>query len=354
MTIHGPDPLDEAEKKLEELQGTVAEERHKDHRSALIIVVALILAALVAGGIVAYSAHEAERQQDIAQGARAGEHEAVIKSSKAISTASAANSQANKVADPVLELCKTPSIREELEKSGACKAAAEVKVGPAGPAGAAGEAGENGRGVSGTKMVAGNLYVEYTDGSTQDVGMVRGSPGPSGASGASGQSGQPGTDGTDGKNGRSITGTDLVDGNLVVSYSTGDPGVFGPVVGPKGDVGAAGTNGTNGTNGVDGKNGRGISSASASNGRLIITYSDGTQADAGPLPVGPKGDPGKDGRGIKSTVCGENGRWTVIYTDGVTDDAGVCRTTVTTTVTAPPPSNSTTPTSTTTTAAVTP
>lgn len=153
-------------------------------------------------------------------------------------------------------------------------------AGPAGPSGAAG------RGITGTQMVGGHLVVTFTDGTTVDLGQVNGQPG------------TPGQTGTPGVAGRSIIGTAINGNHLVVSYSDGQTSDVGAVVGPAGAAGAAGTpgtNGTNGTNGKDGTNGRGVASVTINSSHLIVTYTDGTTSDAGQLPPGPVGPAGPAG-----------------------------------------------------------
>lgn len=132
---------------------------------------------------------------------------------------------------------------------------------PAGPTGATGPAGPAGRGITGTAISAGHLYVTYTDGRTEDKGQVVG---------------------TAGADGRGITGANATSGHLVLSYSDGSTSDAGEVVGPAGATGPTG---------ATGPAGRGIKSVSTSNGHLMVTYDDGTAADAGPLPSGPPGPP---------------------------------------------------------------
>ncbi len=80
--------------------------------------------------------------------------------------------------------------------------------------------------------------------------------------------------------------------------------------GPDGETGTTGTPGSDGVPGVAGKNG-----------------TDGKDGAPGPQgDPGPAGPAGADGRGVQSTFCGDDGRWLVTYTDGTTADAGACRT----------------------------
>ncbi|SES20809.1 hypothetical protein SAMN04488000_118106 [Lentzea albida] len=82
-----------------------------------------------------------------------------------------------------------------------------------------------------------------------------------------------------------------------------------------------------GTDGDDGAPGRGVTSVEAVDGRLAVTFSDGTRQDAGPLPAGPPGAPGRGVQRAEVVDC----RWQVTYTDGTTEDAGNACTTETVT-----------------------
>jgi len=85
-----------------------------------------------------------------------------------------------------------------------------------------------------------------------------------------------------------------------------------------GTDGTDGEDGSDGRNGQDGADGRGIAATEVRDGRLFITYTDGEQVDAGPVP------PGADGRGITRAEVVDC-RLIVTYTDGATQDAGqVC------------------------------
>lgn len=159
---------------------------------------------------------------------------------------------------------------------------------------AQGERGPAGRGIAGTSIVDGRLWIAYDDGTSRDVGPVVGQPGATGAPG------------------RGVAGTAIVAGHLILSYSDDSTEDAGQVVG------------TDGTNGADGAPGRGVASVDAVDGRLIVTYTDGTKQDAGPLPAGPPG------RGVQRAEMREC-RWYVTYTDGTTEDAGNACTTETVT-----------------------
>lgn len=161
------------------------------------------------------------------------------------------NAAAQTLAEQVRRLGGTPVVSPPPGPSGA--------QGPAGPAGPAGTAG---RGITGTAISSGHLYVTYTDGKTEDKGQVVGA---------------------DGAAGRGITGANATSGHLVLAYSDGSTSDAGAVVGPAGEPGATGAAG------------RGITSVSTAGGQLTVTYTDGTTANAGPLPAGPPGPTGPQG-----------------------------------------------------------
>jgi hypothetical protein len=109
--------------------------------------------------------------------------------------------------------------------------------------------------------------------------------------------GEPGADG------RGITAT-LLDqnGRLVLTYSDGTTQDVGQVVGKAGEQGAQGQAGV------------GIVSSTVSGGHLVLTFTDGQVVDVGRI----VGDPG---RGVASTAI-VDGHLIVSYDDGTTQDAG--------------------------------
>lgn len=110
-------------------------------------------------------------------------------------------------------------------------------------------------------------------------------PGPSGAAGergASGVQGPPGPSGPPGADGSSIAGPPGPSGPPGQNGANGAGGVDGASVqGPPGPAGQDGASGAPGQPGADGTNGRGIASTEVVDCRLIVTYTDGTQQDAG-------------------------------------------------------------------------
>lgn len=205
--------------------------------------------------------------------------------------ANKAGAQAQAVAQPIDALCAQGGpIAEELHRRGACTAAAQVQQSPAVAPVTTVVPGPPGRGITATAVETdGHLRITYTDGITEDKGVVIGKAGAAGAAG------------------RGIVSTAIREGHLMLSYSDSTSEDVGQVVGPPG---------------------RGVASTDIVAGRLVVTYTDGTKQDLGPLPVG---------RGVQKAEVVDC-RWRVIYTDGQAEDAGnAC---ATQTVTTPPPTSS--------------
>lgn len=108
--------------------------------------------------------------------------------------------------------------------------------------------------------------------------------------------------GTDGVDGRGIAGTGIVDGRLVLTYSDGTTETVGQVVGAPGAQGV------------------GITDSDVVDGQLVLTFSDGSTLDVGQI-VGADGAAGADGRGVTS-IAAVDGRLMVTYSDGTTQDVG--------------------------------
>jgi hypothetical protein len=157
---------------------------------------------------------------------------------------------------------------------------------PPGPTGSPGPTGPAGRGITGTSISAGHLFVTYSDGATEDKGQVQGAAGVTGPAG------------------RGITGANATSGHLVLSYSDGSTADAGQVVGKDGAVGATGAAG------------RGVQSVTNNNGHLIVTYTDSITEDAGPLPAGPPGPTGP--QGLPGTAGQPPAGWTWTDTLGRT------------------------------------
>ena len=172
-----------------------------------------------------------------------------------------------------------------------------------GPQGDVGPQGDGNAGIS-TAVVngSGNLIITLNDSTVIDAGNVKGATGPKG------DTGNAGVNGTDGTDGVGITNVTLVGGNLVLDYSNTSTQDIGNIQGPQGaagvDVtsatvngsgnliitlsdastidagnvkGADGTNGTNGNDGADGIQLTDISVTTASpSGNGSLTYNNAT------------------------------------------------------------------------------
>lgn len=293
MTDNNPPP--DPTEIIPELKAHVDDvlEQRRRRRVAIAIVVAILLMLAAAfGGVWAGIHSQAEADSKAQQ-------------SKQAQTASAqVQSGLNDLAGRVKAACATPGkVRTQLQKLGACSVAtealsksakAQASAAISGPPGAAGAAGTPGRGIIGTQINNGDLSVAYSDGTVVNAGQVVGAPGARGLPGMTGPAG------------RGITGSSINDnGHLVLGYSDGTVIDMGPVVGSNG---ANGANGANGTNGANGANGVGVQSLTIdSNSHLIVTLTDGTTRDAGPVPAGPAGPPGPSGPAGAPGTNGTNG-----------------------------------------------
>lgn len=127
-----------------------------------------------------------------------------------------------------------------------------------------------------------------------------GLPGRAGERGAQGQTGDRGQDG------RGIVSTEVTEqGRFVITYSDGTVTDLGPIFGP---------------------DGVGIAELSILDQRLVVALSDGRVIDLGRI-VGERGLPGQTGqdgqagRGVAATSIVE-GRLVITYDDGTVEDAG--------------------------------
>lgn len=128
--------------------------------------------------------------------------------------------------------------------------------------------GANGIGISKSEVNAsGELVLTYTDGTVKNLGNVVGANG---------------ADGQDGVGIKTVTLSST--GELMVTLSDNSVINLGNVKGEKGDKGDkgdAGVQGEKGEKGDKGDTGRGIAKTELINGELIITYTDGTKENLG-------------------------------------------------------------------------
>ena len=153
-----------------------------------------------------------------------------------------------------------------------------VITGAQGPQGEQGEQGEQGiQGEQGVSVTGaeinekGELILSFSDGSTQNLGVVTGAQGPQGDKGDQGDKGEQGIQGV------SVTGAEINDkGELILSYSDGRTQNLGVVTGAQGPQGDKGDQGDKGEQGEQGKPGLGITGISVDGTFLVIEFSDGT------------------------------------------------------------------------------
>ena len=217
--------------------------------------------------------------------------------------------------------------------------------GPQGEAGAVGKDGVDGKdgkdGVSITNAqinANGELVLVFSNNNTVNLGKVvgsKGDKGDTGAQGPQGEAGADGEDGADGKDGVSITGAFINEkGELVITFSEGNPVNLGSVIGAKGDKGdtgaqgpqgEAGADGEDGTDGKDGEDGVGISGITLSDeGNLSITLTNGQTINLGNVKgqkgdkgdTGAQGSQGEQGIGINDIYFNDDGELIVELTNG--------------------------------------
>lgn len=159
----------------------------------------------------------------------------------------------------------------------------EAVVPKDGEKGETGEQGPAGRGVTTFDINGdGHLIVNYTDGTSRDVGKVIG---------------KDGKDGIDGSDGKGVLSANLDAGNLIISYSDGTSENVGMVVGPQGDPGEPGIPGETGAQGEQGIQGE-------------------------PGVAGPQGEPGPAGRSVIDLQVDSAGTVVVYYSDNTSAIAG--------------------------------
>ena len=235
--------------------------------------------------------------------------------------------------------------------------------GDAGEQGIQGVAGKDGKdGINGTNGVDGKdgvgintvnitedgkLNITLTNGTTLNLGTIKGEKGDKGDTGAKGEkgdkgdTGEQGIQGVAGKDGKDgINGTNGVDGKdgtngkdgvgianvlintsgeLELTFSDGQQINLGNVKGSKGEKGDTGEQGIQGATGKDGANGQdgvGIANVTVSNeGALSVTLTNGTVLDLGNIK-------GADGIGISKSEVNASGELVLTYTDGTVKNLG--------------------------------
>ena len=162
-------------------------------------------------------------------------------------------------------------------------------TGATGPQGPQGIQGDGNAGISSATINSNDLILTLADSTTVNAGNVRGPVGPQGTQGIQGPQGDTGTTGSTGSTGPTgtagtgITTVSLVGGNLVLNYSNSSTQDVGNIQGPTGATGStgpAGSNGTNGSDGADGADGVQLTDFSVSTGSASgsgsFSYAGGT------------------------------------------------------------------------------
>lgn len=192
---------------------------------------------------------------------------------------------------------------------------ADGKNGVDGKDGFNGADGKDGVGIS-TIVVTddGNLNITLSNGTTLNLGTIKGTDGKDGRNGIDGAKGEKGTDGQNGQDGIGISNVNInADGELVLTFSDNQTINLGRIVGKDGVNGTDGTDGLNGTNGLDGKDGQdgiGIDNVTVSDdGALTVTLTNGTVLNLGNIK-------GADGIGISKSEINEDGELVLTYTNG--------------------------------------
>lgn len=205
--------------------------------------------------------------------------------------------------------------------------------------------GKDGVGINTVNITEdGKLNITLTNGTTLNLGTIKGEKGDKGDTGVQGEKGDKGdtgeqgiqgvagkdgingtngVDGKDGTNGKDGVGIANVlintSGELELTFSDGQQINLGNVKGSKGEKGDTGEQGIQGATGKDGANGQdgvGIANVTVSNeGALSVTLTNGTVLDLGNIK-------GADGIGISKSEVNVSGELVLTYTDGTVKNLG--------------------------------
>ena len=208
---------------------------------------------------------------------------------------------------------------------------ADGKDGQNGTDGKDGIDGEDGVSVIKSEINAkGELVITYSDNQIDNLGVVVGAAGKDGSDGKDGQDGENGKDGADGEDGVGIEKIEITDKDeLFITLTNGSTLNLGCIKGADGKDGANGKDGEDGADGIDGIS---ITGATINNSNeLVLTFSDNTEKNLGVV-VGADGNDGANGKdgqdgekgvGIKKTEINALGELIITYTDNSTDNLGV-------------------------------
>lgn len=205
--------------------------------------------------------------------------------------------------------------------------------------------GKDGVGINTVNITEdGKLNITLTNGTTLNLGTIKGEKGDKGDTGVQGEKGDKGdtgeqgiqgvagkdgingtngVDGKDGTNGKDGVGIANVlintSGELELTFSDGQQINLGNVKGSKGEKGDTGEQGIQGATGKDGANGQdgvGIANVTVSNeGAPSVTLTNGTVLDLGNIK-------GADGIGISKSEVNVSGELVLTYTDGTVKNLG--------------------------------
>ncbi len=175
--------------------------------------------------------------------------------------------------------------------------------------------GKDGVGINTVNITEdGKLNITLTNGTTLNLGTIKGEKGDKGDTGVQGEKGDKGDTGVQGEKGdKGDTGAKGEKGD---KGDTGEQGIQG-VAGKDGKDGINGTDGVDGKDGTNGKDGVGIANALINtSGELELTFSDGQQINLGNV-KGSKGDKGEKGDTGEQGVQGIAGKDGINGTNGV-------------------------------------
>ena len=219
-----------------------------------------------------------------------------------------------------------------------------------------GDPGEQGVGISGATVTNGSLVLTLTDGTTLNAGSVKGDTGAAGKGVVSVEKTDSnknldvytitytdgsksnfmltnGENGADGKDGVSVTAVEINDdGELVISFSEGNPVNVGKVVGIDGNDGISVTSVEinddgelvisfsegNPVNlgrvvGIDGKNGISVTAVEINDdGELVISFSEGNPVNLGRV----VGIDGKNGISVTAVEINDDGELIISFSEG--------------------------------------
>ncbi len=189
-------------------------------------------------------------------------------------------------------------------------------------AGTNGINGTNGVGIEKIEILNGELNITLNNGALIELGSIKGTDGKDGAKGDKGDKGETGAAGKDGKG---IGSVDIVNGELIITYTDGDTKNLGSIKGPKGDKGDQGLQGETGPQGPQGPAGsqgeQGVSLKEAKildDGNLKLTFSDNSTKIIGVV-VGKDGETGNGITSIEKTATNDLiDTYTIRYTDNTT------------------------------------